>query len=160
MVDVAAAEADVPDRPPAAADPPGREPHQREPAGEAGEDVEQDRLTARRLRVALDRDRDRVLRGRAGGDERVLGTLEDAGIAGLRRPPADHADELAAEDGAHGGEGDAGEAERQPVGGAMIRGRLEPNKVGRLDVARHAAEIDDEPGAGDERRRSRAPGGR
>ena len=46
------------------ADPPGREPDQREGAEEAGEQVEEDRLAARRRRVAADRDADRVERRR------------------------------------------------------------------------------------------------
>ena len=52
------------ERPPAVADPPGRDPHQREGAEEAGEQVEEHRLAARRRLVAADRDADRVERRR------------------------------------------------------------------------------------------------
>ena len=141
MVDVAAAQTNVPERPPAAADPGRREPHEREAEDEPGKQVEQHCLVARRGLVTLDRHRDRVLSCPPRGPERLLGRLDHGGgcsdpptgrtvrRTGRIRPPhapARQPRDLGDQDAAGGGDRQPGEADGQPVGATPITPTPEP----------------------------------
>ena len=100
MVDVAAADLDVAERPPARADALGGDPGEGEGAGEPGQQVEEHGLAAAGRVVAGASDADGVEAGRAGDLERLGRRRGDAvpDPLGPGDPAAEPADELAGED--------------------------------------------------------------
>ena len=157
MVDVAPADLDVPDRPPAAAHPVGGDAGAGQSACEAGQEVEQDRLRARGRGVPLDGDCHSVLRGQLGGGDRLLGCLEDGlglcdrGIlGGFAGTPACELRQLSDRDGACRRGRQRREAQRDPVG--VVRrpptqshafSLSEAYDVIRFDAASGAAKVQD-----------------
>ncbi len=136
MVDVAAAEADVPS-PPALADPERRDPHEQRGADEAREHVEDRGLGPRCRPVAGDGDANRVLGGEPGQLQRLgrrLGAGQDVGVLGpaVGDPAAIAADPLAEQDRAGRDDGDRREDARQPVlEGAQLVAAPEHVRAGR-----------------------------
>src|SRR6266508_4578089 len=119
MVDVAPAEAHVPEWPPAASHPGRREPHECEREHETRKQVEEHGLGPGRGLVAFRENGDGVLRRLACSLDCLLGPLEP----GLRRRLAAGAaagkpDALANDHSAATREGDPRQAKRQPTGAA------------------------------------------
>src|ERR687897_3904614 len=132
VVDVAASETDVAERPPTAADPVGREPHEGEGEHETGQEVEQRGLAARRRLVALDRHRDGVSARPSRGLDCVLRGLEDAlrGLPVGGATPGEPSD-LTDHHASRRAEGHRRKPDRDPIGAAPRAVKAEQGLVPR-----------------------------
>jgi hypothetical protein len=120
VVDVAPADPDVAERPPAVADPPGGQPDDRERAEKAGQQVEEHRFAARRRFVAADGDADGVeRRGRRDLDQAFV-------VGGLVGAAAQHASELAGDDDPRADDRDPGEGDGRALRSRPAKSRPRP----------------------------------